>query len=80
MIYTQESKSRRMALLVAVPFSSGLYEIRKEKKHEIVKCMPLLFTVYHKEKIKSIFLKKGLQFQSYGCILISEREKGSPQG
>lgn len=73
----QESKGRRMALLPTVPFSSGLYKIRKEKKHEIVKCMPLLFTVYHKVKIKSIFLKKGLQFQYYRCILIITTEKGS---
>lgn len=29
--YMQESKERRMALLPTVPFSSGLYEIRKEK-------------------------------------------------
>lgn len=31
LIYTQESKERIMALLPTVPFSSGLYEIRKEK-------------------------------------------------
>lgn len=44
LIYTQESKERRMALLPTVPFSSGLYEIRKEKNMKVVKCMPL--TIY----------------------------------
>lgn len=33
-----------MALLPTVPFSSGLYEIRKEKNMKVVKCMPL--TIY----------------------------------
>lgn len=49
-----------MALLPTVPFSSGLYEIRKDKNMKVVKRMPLTVYSLSQSKNKINFFKKGV--------------------
>ena len=49
-----------MALLSTVPFSSGLYEIRKDKNMKVVKRMPSTIYSLSQTKNKINFFKKGV--------------------